>query len=414
VKGTTTAPRRSRVSHSKSGSFFVAACLVSFGATELGSDEADLPFERDSRDKGAPREETFAARELVGVDAAIERGVSYLVRAQNPNGSWGSARRTKGLDIYAPVPGAHHAFQCAVTSLAVCALIETAAKNAAALEAVERASTWLIGELPRLRRATPDAIYNIWGHAYGIQALVRLTKRAADDAELVAKLEDRIRGQVALLTRYETVQGGWGYYDFDVGSQKPAGSPTSFTTATVLVALAEARDIGIEVPQGLVKRAVASIRLQEKPDFSYAYGEYLRLQPMRPINRPGGSLGRTQACTFALRRWGDERITHAVLREWLERLIARNLWLDIGRKRPVPHESWFEVAGYFFYYGHYYASLCLEVLDPPDRESLGDRLAAILVRLQEADGSWWDYPLYDYHQSYGTAFALLTLIRCRG
>ena len=32
---------------------------------------------------------------------------------------------------------------------------------------------------------------------------------------------------------------------------------------------------------------------------------------------------------------------------------------------------------------------------------------------QEKDGSWWDYPLYDYHQPYGTAFALMTLARCR-
>ena len=31
---------------------------------------------------------------------------------------------------------------------------------------------------------------------------------------------------------------------------------------------------------------------------------------------------------------------------------------------------------------------------------------------QEKDGSWWDYPLYDYHQPYGTAFALMTLHRC--
>ena len=36
-----------------------------------------------------------------------------------------------------------------------------------------------------------------------------------------------------------------------------------------------------------------------------------------------------------------------------------------------------------------------------------------IVPKQEKDGSWWDYPLYDYHQPYGTAFALMTLIRCR-
>ena len=41
---------------------------------------------------------------------------------------------------------------------------------------------------------------------------------------------------------------------------------------------------------------------------------------------------------------------------WLDRLFARNLWLDMARKRPIPHESHFQVAAYFFYYGHYYAA----------------------------------------------------------
>jgi hypothetical protein len=79
----------------------------------------------------------------------------------------------------------------------------------------------------------------------------------------------------------------------------------------------------------------------------------------------------------------------------------------------VPHESWFQVAGYFFYYGHYYASLCIGQLEPEAAGKYRLPLAAILVPLQEKDGSWWDFPLYNYHQQYGTAFALMTLARCR-
>ena len=37
---------------------------------------------------------------------------------------------------------------------------------------------------------------------------------------------------------------------------------------------------------------------------------------------------------------------------------------------------------------------------------------ALLVR-QEKDGSWWDFPFYDYHQSYGTSFVLQTLAKIR-
>jgi PAS domain-containing protein len=89
------------------------------------------------------------------------------------------------------------------------------------------------------------------------------------------------------------------------------------------------------------------------------------------------------------------------------------LWLDIGRKRPVPHESWYQVAGYFFYYGHYYAGLCIEHAPADQQETLRHQLSHVMLSLQEKDGSWWDYPLYNYHQQYGTAFALMTLKRCK-
>jgi hypothetical protein len=158
---------------------------------------------------------------------------------------------------------------------------------------------------------------------------------------------------------------------------------------------------------------MASMRRQRKPDFTYCYGEYVKYRPMYPVNLPGGSLGRSQACNLAMRLWGDKSVTDAVLLGWLDRLFARNGWLSDGRKRPIPHESWFSVAGYFFYYGHYYASLCIEQLPPARRPEYQDHLARVLLPLQEKDGSWWDFPLYDYHQQYGTAFALMSLGRCR-
>ena len=134
---------------------------------------------------------------------------------------------------------------------------------------------------------------------------------------------------------------------------------------------------------------------------------------MMAINRPGGSLGRSQACNVALKLWGDRKVTDLVLTDWLDRLIVRNGWLDMGRKRPIPHESYFMVAGYFYYYGHYYATLCVEQLPSARRPFYQDHLAHILLGHQEQDGSWWDYPLYNYHQQYGTAFAIMSLEHCR-
>lgn len=66
-----------------------------------------------------------------------------------------------------------------------------------------------------------------------------------------------------------------------------------------------------------------------------------------------------------------------------------------------------------YYYGHYYATLCVDQLPPQARPFYQDHLARILLSHQERDGSWWDYPLYNYHQQYGTAFALLSLEHSR-
>jgi hypothetical protein len=70
------------------------------------------------------------------------------------------------------------------------------------------------------------------------------------------------------------------------------------------------------------------------------------------------------------------------------------------------------VAGYFYYFGHYYAAYCIEQLPSAEQVDYKAHLAKLMLDRQEKDGSWWDYPFYDYHQPYGTAFALMTLNRC--
>ena len=77
------------------------------------------------------------------------------------------------------------------------------------------------------------------------------------------------------------------------------------------------------------------------------------MHPRRDINRPAGSLGRSQACNACLRVFGEKAVTDEVLTTWADRFLAREGFLSNGRKRPVPHEAPFQIAGYFYYYGIY-------------------------------------------------------------
>lgn len=382
----------------------VLCCLAGL----VRGDEAPVSVDEDPIPRPVPIEPPSAAE----IESAITRGIDFMLADQNANGSWGNATNTKDLNIYAPVPGAHDAFRTAVTAMCIMTLIESGSERADVLTSLERAETWFLENLARVRRATPDAMYNVWTHCYAIQALVRMDARTGVESRK-AKIKELIDLQFDRLTAYESVDGGWGYYDFRYETKQPTSSSISFVDAAVLVAFYEAKQAGFEPPQRLVDRAVAAIHRQQLPDYSYLYGEYLHWSPRQGINRPGGSLGRSQACNLALRLWGDEKITDQVMIDWLDRLIARNGWLDIGRKRPIPHESHFQVAGYFYYFGHYYASLVLSELPEDVRPQYRAQLAKLMLDRQESDGSWWDYPLYDYHQPYGTSFAVMTLLHCR-
>jgi Prenyltransferase and squalene oxidase repeat len=349
------------------------------------------------------------------ISAAITRGVDFLLTHQNPNGSWGSARKTKDLNIYAPLPGAHDAYRAGASGLALCGLLDAKDSRPEALTAIDKAAAWTASELPKLRRADQTTTYNVWGHAYGLRAISRLYQRETDAAKKTewARLAQE---QVQLVNRYEDINGGWGYLDLFDGltTQKPSGIPTSFTTATVLLAMDQARaTMGTQLDDKLVQHALLGINMQRTPDDSYVYSFDHRMRPRVDINRPAGSLSRSQACNAALHAFGEKAITQQVLTTWADRFLAREGFLSNVRKRPVPHEGQFRIAGYFYYYGIYYFTESAKRLPPEKQAAYAHRLAAILLERQEKDGSWWDYPLYDYHQAYGTGYSLMALTWCR-
>ena len=107
--------------------------LVSFPFTALiGSD---------SNKSAQSSHLNFSASEI---QDTLDRGCDFLLKRQNPDGSWGSARQTKGLNIFAPVPGSHRAFRLAVTALSLSALLEIKDSDKNYSKCIRKAEKYLL------------------------------------------------------------------------------------------------------------------------------------------------------------------------------------------------------------------------------------------------------------------------------
>jgi len=338
----------------------------------------------------------------------VRRGIDYLLGTQRKDGSWGSGETPRTFEVMADVPGSHHAFRAATTALCTMALARSPHRGADCAAAVRRGLEYLVDHaVPR--RPNGMEMYNVWAFGYGLRAFAMLLPSIEDPKlrERVLEASGRI---IKALELYQTPDGGWGYYDFEAHTYRPSDSSMSFTTATILISLHAIEERGIAVPRPLLEKAIKSIRKQRLENGAYLYGPYMEYRPYHGVNKIKGSLGRTQVCNLALWLYG-EKVTEDDLRKGIEELLRHHHFLDIARKRPIPHEAWYYNSGYFYYYGLFYAGLVLDLLPESDRVKYRTALEKIILERQEKDGSWWDYPLYSYHKPYGTAYVLLTLVR---
>ena len=76
---------------------------------------------------------------------------------------------------------------------------------------------------------------------------------------------------------------------------------------------------------------------------------------------------------------------------------------------PLSHETFYYNSGYFYLFGHYYAARLVNQLPAEQREEYWPRLRYEVAKLQQKDGSMYDYDMHAYHKPYGIAFGLLTL-----
>jgi len=346
--------------------------------------------------------DTAPSTRPAAINSAIDRGVKFLEGFQNPDGSWGTGTETRGSEIFSMVPGSHDAFRIGTSALCVLAL-----REAGETKAHDKGLEYLLTS-EDARRDDGILLYNTWAHIYIVHTLA-IEMRYSKDRRIAQVLKRNIKEMMD----YATFMGGWAYYDFDYHTQSPSSGPTSFGTAAGLVSLWEAKQSGVEGPAKLVAQSIKRLEEMRLPNGVYLYGTDYKYVPRIPGNLPRGAAGRTQPANYALWLWHSPKVDATRNREGLDIFFKEHAFLDNGRKHLFPHEALYQISGYYYYFDHYYASRLLESLTDEQMKEYGPKIADCVLPHQEEDGSWWDYPMWDYHKPYGTAFAIMTLLRCK-
>jgi hypothetical protein len=366
-----------------------------------------LAMGADGPEEAKPAKPEPAATAVSRAKEAIRTGLDFLLETQNPDGSWGYHAQRSPYMIYAPVPGAHRAFKVATSGLALMAVRQAEGRSEALAKARSKGLEYIV-ENGRVKRSHGSEMYAVWGWAYGLQAISRalLDRWPVPDEKAARTTAKEI---VKALAVHQTVDGGWGYFDFRARTYNPSGDSASFVTSSMLIALHDAKKAGIKVPARMVEKALTSLARCRSPEGTYGYGFGHRMYPQGLINRPGGSLTRTPSCDLAL--FLNERvIDRAQLAKGVRTLLDQKKFARMALHRPIPHESWFSVSGYFYLFGYYNAAEACKVLEPATVAGFRDGLIEEVLLTRHPDGSFWDYPLYGYHKPYGTGYALGALL----
>ncbi len=348
---------------------------------------------------------TMAADEARG---ALDRGIAWLLANQSEDGAWGVGVIDSALFPNFSIE-TYYNWQVAAHGVALLALMQVEETPEVRI-ALEKGIRWLSETRDSKRGSDWDSDY-VWAGLYGYTAFAEAAQdprfQTAEWHELVEEGGKRYFG---ILERNQVPEGGWGYYDFPYPTQRPKWA-TSFCTALVLPALQAGIEMGWVKDPAILERAKRYVADCALPNGAYEYdlNPIPRINGGESINDVKGSLGRIQVCNWSLASTGEKKITADRIREGLDHFLSKHKFLDVARKRPIPHEAYYANAAYFYWFGHAYAARAINLLPETEREAYHARLRPHAVKAQRKDGSSTDFVPYSSMTTASTAFMVLTL-----
>ncbi len=296
---------------------------------------------------------------------AIERGLAYLARTQDRQGSWANR-------------GAFGEYPVAMTGLAGLALLmdgNTTTQGRYAPQ-VDRAANFLLrsGTQSGLITRGDEDSRPMYGHGFSMLFLSQLYGMTEDPARAQQIHEVLSRG-VLLTARAQSDAGGWIY-------TPDSNSDEGSVTITQVQALRSCRNAGITVPKDVIDDAMQYLATSQNSDGGIRYS--LRQQA-------GGSRPPITAaavcCWYNAGEYNNPRAKRA---------------LEFAKDKIRPTGT----SGGHDYYAHFYLAQALYVSSDPYWDEYFPKRRDFLIGQQQSDGSWLGDGVGDI---YGTAIALVIL-----
>ena len=328
----------------------------------------------------------------------IATGIQQLIELQHDDGAWpyeGVYRVNRKIPIGYRIGGTAI---CCTTLLYGSVESPDQQQQDDSNNAIRRGVKLILVELEHpLMKPSRESRYDVrvWGHIYALDLFCRL-KLSGRFKDLDPETSPWIKKLTQTLLTEEIDSGGWNY----ANRRAHAG----FVTAPAVEALMWARQTGQTVPVEVLDRTKKVLLDSRNETGAFAYSGPDR--ESRPAKLPG-SIARSSACETALSLLGLERAKesessiNAFYEHWDE--------LEKRRKKTGTHKPPYNIAPYYFYYGHRYVAQAIARLPQEKQQAHIEKFTAIVLKTRDQDGTWNDR-VFDQSKAYGTAMSVLALL----
>jgi hypothetical protein len=201
---------------------------------------------------------------------------------------------------------------------------------------------------------------------------------------------------VASIAMMQQDDGNWTVYQSD--------RPASFNTALNVLALARARNLGLEIPEEVLQfgvRALDEMRTRR------GYFPYSTKPGHEWMTTAHGSIARDALCEYAL--WVAGENNQSAIDTALDRFVKFADELRAPTKRLYDYFNSRGHGGYYYFFAFDNAVLAAGIASPAGRKKVLALAESSVLTCREFDGTWMDHALLG--RAYGTAMALRILAR---